>query len=221
MNKEDSVKTFELENGDKCWIIEKNFENEMVNIDNSKIKINAYRKPISMTSIFITKDEEYVGHISASIYEDKKASLIMSGIRNLELPEELSFFKDKIEKMDVALQVDEKYRRKGKATELINLMLNYLCRKEIEDLEVDSISDEIAMQTYLKTGAERMDDKNAIYRNIKKILSKGENELERQVSIYACMERRYVPGTIYMDKPLCNAPYTTHTESIAILKLKQ
>lgn len=24
------------------------------------------------------------------------------------------------------------------------------------------------------------------------------------------MERRYVPGTIYMVKTLCNAPYTTH-----------
>ena len=179
MNKEESIKTFELENGDKCWIVEKKFENKTVNIDNSKIKINAYRKPCSMTSIFVTKGKEYVGHISANIYEDKKASLTMSGIRNLELPEELAMFKDKIEKIDVALLVDEKYRRKGKATELINLMLNYLCRKEIEDLAVDSISDEIAMQTYLKTGAEKVDNKNAIYRNIKKILSKGDNEIER------------------------------------------
>ena len=38
---------------------------------------------------------------------------------------------------------------------------------------------------------------------------------------FMSMERRYVPGTIYMVKPLFNAPYTTHTESIAILKLKE
>ena len=34
------------------------------------------------------------------------------------------------------------------------------------------------------------------------------------------MERRYVPGTIYMVKPLCNAPYTSHIENITILKLR-
>lgn len=37
---------------------------------------------------------------------------------------------------------------------------------------------------------------------------------------FMSMERRYVPGTIYMVKPLCNAPYTTHTESISVLRLK-
>lgn len=39
--------------------------------------------------------------------------------------------------------------------------------------------------------------------------------------MYVCRGHRYVPGTIYMVKPLCNAPYTTHTESIAVLKLKE
>ena len=34
------------------------------------------------------------------------------------------------------------------------------------------------------------------------------------------MERRYVPGTLYTVKSLCNAPYTTHIENIAILKLR-
>ena len=36
-----------------------------------------------------------------------------------------------------------------------------------------------------------------------------------------CRERRYVPGTIYMVKSLCNAPYTTHIENISILEIKQ
>lgn len=35
-----------------------------------------------------------------------------------------------------------------------------------------------------------------------------------------CMERRYVPGTIYRVRPYVPGAYTTHTENIAILKLR-
>ena len=37
---------------------------------------------------------------------------------------------------------------------------------------------------------------------------------------FMSMERRYVPGTLYKVKPLCNAPYTTHCEVISVLKLR-
>ena len=34
------------------------------------------------------------------------------------------------------------------------------------------------------------------------------------------MERRYVPGTLYRVKTLCNAPYTTHVECVVAMFLK-
>ena len=33
----------------------------------------------------LVKDYEYVGYISANIYNDRTSSLIMSGIRNIDL----------------------------------------------------------------------------------------------------------------------------------------
>ena len=51
-------------------------------------------------------------------------------------------------------------------------MFQYLDEKGIKDLEVCGITNESAMQTYLKTGAEILEGKNAIYRNIKRFLPK-------------------------------------------------
>lgn len=104
----------------------------------------------------------------------------MSGIRGIDLPEELSRYRDVIEKHDTALLVSEKYRRQGKATELMKLMFKYLNKKGIKDLEVSGITDEAAMRTYLSTGAEMIGNRKAIYRNIGRFIHNEKNdEVER------------------------------------------
>lgn len=174
-----------LKNGDEYLIIENNFlnvdskDNVGVKINNNsgfRIKIETFRKPISTVTIFLTNGNDYVGHISANLYDNSTASLIMSGVRDIKLPNELSKYCNIIEKHDTALLVDKKYRRQGKATQLIMLMFQYLNEKGITDLEIDGITDDIAMQTYLNTGAEVIGVKKAIYRNISRFLQKEEHK---------------------------------------------
>lgn len=171
-----------LENGDDYFLIERNFLDENksnIKINNNPkftIKIGNIRKPTSTATILLTKEDDYVGHISANLYDNATASLIMSGIRGVELPEELSQYSDIIEKHDTALLVAEKYRRQGKATLLMKLMFKYLNKKGIKDLEVCGITDDVAMQTYLSTGAEMTGNKSAIYRDIKRFIQKEKSE---------------------------------------------
>ena len=184
MNKVSILAKKKLENGEEYCLIENSFINESnencsdikINTSNLTIKLGNVRKPISTATIFLTKENDYVGHISANLYNNKTASLIMSGIRGIELPEELKKYREIIENHDAALLVAENYRRQGKAKQLIMLMLKYLDKKGIKDLEVDSISDEIAMQTYLNTGAEKIGDNKAIYRNIRNLLPTEKSE---------------------------------------------
>ena len=154
---------------EKYWIEEKEYVNDTI-INNVSLNINSFNKTIKTVVIFLTSNDEYIGHISANIYSDNTACLSMSGIRNFELPDELNKYRDYILKHDVALLVNEKYQRMGYATKLINKMLEYLSELGINDLKVSSISDESALKCYLNTGAELIDDKNAIYRNIKNII---------------------------------------------------
>lgn len=171
-----------LENGDDYFLIERNF----LNVDNANIKINnnpkftikigQARKPISTATILLTKEDDYVGHISANLYDNGTASLLMSGIRGVEFPEELSKYSDIMEKHDTALLVADKYRRQGKATLLMKLMFQYLNKKGIKDLEVHGITNDIAMQTYLSTGAEMTGNRKAIYRDIKRFIQKEKSE---------------------------------------------
>ena len=112
----------------------------MVKINNNPsftIKIGTIRKPISTATIFLTRENDYVGHISANLYNDATASLIMSEIRGIELPNELGKYSNIIEKYDTAVLVDKKYRRQRKATLLMKLMFQYLDRKGIRHLEVE------------------------------------------------------------------------------------
>ena len=121
-----------------------------------------------------------MGHISANLYNNSMASLMMSGIRSIDLPIELTQYTDIIETHDTALLVNEKYRRQGKASQLMKLMFQYLNEKGIKDLEVDGITDDIAMKTYLKTGAEVIGEKKAIYRDIKRFIQKEEKEISEE-----------------------------------------
>lgn len=189
MSKINISNKIKLDNGDEYIIVERNFldENRDSNIKiNSNpsfsIKIGKVRTPISTATIFLTNKDDYVGHISANLYDNSTASLMMSGIRNIELPDELTKYMDIIETHDTALLVNEKYRRQGKASQLMQLMFQYLDEKGIRDLEVDGITDDIAMKTYMKTGAEVISAKKAIYRNIKRFIQKEKNEVSEEIS---------------------------------------
>ena len=174
-----------LENGDEYCLIEKEFAEEALenntnlkrnNKSNLRIKINNIRRPNGMAMIVLRQGKDYVGHISSNLYEDCTASLIMSGIRAIELPDELSEYRNLLERHDTALYVDQKYRRQGKATLLMKLMFQYLNEKGIKDLEVCGIVDDVAMQTYLSTGAEIIGEKTAIYRDIGRFFPKEKEE---------------------------------------------
>ena len=176
INISDKIK---LENGYEYRLIEKNFLNsdsednkDFKNSPGITIKIGTIRRPVSIATILLTKEDDYVGHISANLYNNGIASLIRAGIMGIDLPDELKKYGDIIQEHDTALLVDNKYRRKGRATKLLMLMFQYLDEKGIKDLEVCGITNESAMQTYLKTGAEILEGKNAIYRNIKRFLPK-------------------------------------------------
>ena len=179
-----------LNSGDEYILIEKKFLEEdgdrktNIEINNnpsSKINIRKIRTPISIATILLTQQDDYVGHISATLYNNFTASLMMSGIRSIELPSELIQYADVIAAHDTALLVDEKYRRQGKASQLMKLMLQYLDKKGISDLEVCGIVDDIAMKTYLKTGAEVVGEKKAIYRNIKRFIQKEKKEISDEI----------------------------------------
>ena len=170
-----------LENGDDIYLIEKTFPDEN-HESNNNIKVTntigftikrPVHSPISTSTIFLTRNGDYVGHICANLYNNATSSLMMSGISSIELPNELG---DIIDKHDTALFVDEKYRRQGKATLLMNLMFQHLNKKGIKDLEVSGITDEIAMRTYLSTGAEIIGPRKAIYRNISRFIQKEKSE---------------------------------------------
>lgn len=185
MNIVNNLDNVKLENGDDYYLIEKTFSDENsecdkdIKVNNNSgftIKIGTIRTPISTATIFLTRNDDYVGHISANLYSNATASLIMSGISSTELPSELNRYRNIIEKHDTALLVAEKYRRQGKATLLMNLMFQYLNEKGIKDLEVDGITDNIAMQTYLSTGAEKIGEKKAIYRNISRFIEKEKSD---------------------------------------------
>lgn len=185
----DKLSKTKLKNGDEYYLIERDFSKEksenspVVKQNNNSgfnIKIGSYRKTITTATIFMTRDEDYVGHISAHLYSNGTAGMTMSGIIGIDLPEELSRYRDVIEKHDTALLVSEKYRRQGKATELMKLMFKYLNKKGIKDLEVSGITDEAAMRTYLSTGAEMIGNRKAIYRNIGRFIHNEKNdEVER------------------------------------------
>jgi hypothetical protein len=130
--------------------------------------------PIKTVTIFLTNNDEYVGHISANIYSNNTAGLSMSGIRTIPLPSNLDTIRNyilEVKHQDVALLVDEKYRKKGKSKELICLMLDYLIKEGIDDIIVNGISDEIAMKTYISTGVIKTGDNTAIYNNIKNVFN--------------------------------------------------
>lgn len=178
-----------LDSGDEYILVEKFFleengdRNTSIRINNNPsftIKIEKIRTPTSTSTIFLTRQGDYVGHISANLYNNSTASLMMSGIRNIELPNELAKYTDIIEAHDTALLVNEKYRRQGKASQLLKLMFQYLDGKGIRDLEVDGITDDIAMKTYLKTGAEVIGEKKAIYRDIKRFIQKEKKEISEE-----------------------------------------
>lgn len=178
-----------LDSGDEYILVEKNFlqedgaRNTSIKINNSPsftIKIGKMRTPTSTATIFLTRQGDYVGHISANLYNNSTASLMMSGIRSIDLPSELTQYTDIIETYDTALLVNEKYRRQGKASQLMKLMFQYLDEKGIKDLEVDGITDDIAMKTYLRTGAEVIGEKKAIYRDIKRFIQKDKKEISEE-----------------------------------------
>lgn len=163
----------ELSNGYDIQIIE-NINKEPpsnINIENSNsFKINKIGlKPIKFSTIFLTKKDEYVGHVSANIYENNTADLSMFNLKMDELPQELDKLKQIIldNKLNVALNVNEKFQDLGKGKELMIIILNYLITQNVQNVAVSGITNDIAMNTYLKTGAEKTSEKTAIYKNIK------------------------------------------------------
>ncbi len=162
-----------LENGEYLYLIEEihkkdNFE--MKPPSNKKIRISNLKVPYMTATIILVKKEEYIGHISALLYDNQMASFVMSGIRDIRLPDEIEKYHEKINKCDAALLVDEKYRGQKKAKELIYLMFTYLNSKEIKHVEVEGISTEVALNTYLNTGAVQIEKNKAIYYDINKLL---------------------------------------------------
>ena len=165
--KENLFEKVELKNGESFYLIEKtNLKTNIVKTTSSSFKIKRIPDVLGSASIILTKDFEYIGHISSIIYKDKTAALYMNEIRNVNFPNELSY----VNLEDKALVVDEKYRGQGKSKELIYLMLSYLASKGITQLYVNGITDEIAMKTYLGTGASQLTDTTAVYSELHIIL---------------------------------------------------
>ncbi len=164
----------DLGNGEICYLIEqfhKKSPTKINEIHNSSFVIKSHKSPFCTVTIILSNESEYIGHISASIFEDKTASLIMSGIRNIELPASLEIYHEEINNHDVALLVSEKYRGRGMSKKLIYKMFQYLSLKGVDDVLVYGITEKIAWKTYLGTGAQRIDVKKAIYHNISRILN--------------------------------------------------
>lgn len=169
MNDQYLLKKEILEDEKIIYLIEQQFDD---NIQiNGNIKINNIRIPKSTITIILTDNNDYIGHISANVYNNNTAALIMTGISNLKLSNELEKYQEIINKSGVAIYVDEQYRKNGNAKKLMNLMLNLLNERGITSLEVNSISNYDAINFYVNTGAVLLDDKNAIYENIENILN--------------------------------------------------
>lgn len=131
-------------------------------------------KPLKTIAIFMSQNNQFVGFISANIYKDNTASLMMSGINYTPLPEHLNNFRNYLlykKKQDVALYIDEQYRKQGLASKLIYLMLSYLSNLGITDVKVSGITNETALKTYTSTGAVEIGPKTAIYTELDKILN--------------------------------------------------
>lgn len=165
----------ELSNGYDIQIVESINTELASSVDMTKTTFKIIKvslKPIKSSTIFLTKQDEYVGHVSVNIYENNTADLSMFNLRTVKLPEELERLKQIIldTRSDVALKVDEKYQGLGKGKELMVIILNYLVTQNVKDVTVSSISNDISMSTYLKTGANRTGEKTAIYKNIKELV---------------------------------------------------
>lgn len=136
-------------------------------------------KPLKTIVIFMSQNNKFVGFISANIYKDNTASLMMSGINYTPLPEHLNNFRNYLlyeKKQDVALYIDEQYRKQGLASKLIYLMLSYLFNLGITDVKVSGITNETALKTYTSTGAVEIGPKTAIYTELDKILSETDKQ---------------------------------------------
>lgn len=164
-----------LENGESFYLIEQfhNNKNEVRKNSNNRsfsMNFDNIRIPFCTATIILTKEGDYIGHISSQLYENQLASFCMSGIRNVELPDGLENYHEMINKQDVALLVNEKYRGQNKSRKLIYLMFCYLNSKNIINVEVNGIGNSIAWKTYLGMGALKISENKAMYYDINKLL---------------------------------------------------
>lgn len=133
-------------------------------------------------SIFLTNKDEFSGFISATVHEDNTASITMSNINAIPLPPQLDEYRNYLLNevhQDVALFVDRKYRHMGIAKCLIYLMLNYLNELGIEEVKVYGITNDVALKTYLSTGAFLIDNKTAVYQNLSQLLDNNITDRKR------------------------------------------
>ncbi len=129
--------------------------------------------PLKTVAIFLTQDDSFVGFISANMHKDNTASLIMSGINYVPLPQNLDNLRNYLlhqKKQDVAIYVDEKYQRKGIGKKLIYIMLRYLAEQGVTNVKVSGIKDDVALKTYISTGALQTGEKTAVYENINQFI---------------------------------------------------
>lgn len=166
-----NISKIDLEDGNSYYLIEKAniVSGEIKDISNSSFKIKNVNRSVGMCSIVLMEEDNFIGHISVSLFDDNTASLTMCHLHSL-LPKELKGYEETIKNHDVAIFVDEKYRGLGKSRELIYLMFCYLRAIGITDVKVSGITNDIAWKTYLGTGATPIDDRTAIYYDINKIL---------------------------------------------------
>lgn len=182
----------ELPNGYDVQIVELEYFNKddeiqnihEANVDDTEPKISILQRgsrPIKSCTIFLMKESEYVGQVSANLMEDQTANLSMFPLHFIELPSDAGSLRENLNsahKDGVALKVVEEYRGRGISKVLMTLLLNYLSIQGIREVKVNGISGDIAMETYLKTGAEKTGENTAIYKNLKELLEKNkDNEI--------------------------------------------
>ncbi len=146
-----------------------------------KIKIN---KNTSSVIIFLTHNKELVGFVECKLYEDNKAELNAAGFMNNILKTQF--------KQDCfgtpAIRIEEKYRRQGRETILLIILFEYLINRGINSLNVHTIESDSAWNFYLKNGATKIDDMNAIFYDIKSLIpylyKKISNQLDDKIEIF-------------------------------------
>lgn len=146
-------------------------------------RMGKVRKATEILKIIMAQKGRILGECQVNIFENNVSELRTQDFKGnngewraeKDLPEDLESEREKMPLNIVAIWVDENSRGKKLGTKLIGVTLKSLLRKGINKLDVCSISDG-AMPFYEKTGATKIDEKTAVYEDIKSIVKENEQD---------------------------------------------